>query len=57
MSTVVHTKLTIYSTFTAGVLKLSRSSLAEFKEELLKDEDGSSGAEDDEGLTTEEAED
>lgn len=32
-------------------------SLAEFKQKFFKDEDGSSGAEDDEGLTAEEAED
>lgn len=35
----------------------SRRSLAEFKQELFKDEDGSGGAEDDEGLPAEEAED
>lgn len=33
------------------------SSLAEFKQELLEDEYGPRGAEDDEGLTAEEAED
>ena len=31
-------------------------SLAEFKEQFLKDENGPSGAEDDEGLATEKAE-
>lgn len=33
-----------------------RRSLAEFKQEFFKDEDGSGGAEDDEGLPAEEAE-
>lgn len=39
-----------------NIIWLSRSSLAEFKQELFKDEDGSSGAEYDEGLTAEETE-
>ena len=37
-------------------LRDGRRSLAEFKQELFKDEDGPGGAEDDEGLPAEEAE-